>query len=83
MADLPKLKIKKYYGALPLEEWACDLPEAREILRNYFPNEHWAGVLIGVEGELAHTFEELEEIVKRHADKAFIEVGIYPQSGGG
>lgn len=83
MTNMPKLRIKRYFGGLPLEERICDLEEAREVLRNYFPGERWAGALIGVEGELVHSYEELMEIVKRKKGKEFIEVGIYPQSGGG
>ena len=83
MSDLPKLRIKKHYGSLPLKEHICTLDEARAVLLNYFPNDRWAGVLIGVEDELVHSFAELADVVNRHKDKEIIEVGIYPQSGGG
>ena len=85
MSRLPKLKIKKHFGGGPQEEKICDFEQAQDFLVNYWPSEHWAGVLIAVDGQLIHSCEELCQLAaqERYKDKEFVEVGIYPQAGGG
>ena len=85
MSELPKLKIKKHFGGYPLEERICDFEQARDFLANYWHSEHWAGALVGVDGQLIHSYEELVQLATQdcYKDKELIEVGIYPQAGGG
>ncbi|MFC1928804.1 hypothetical protein ACFLWC_07195 [Chloroflexota bacterium] len=84
MTELPKLKIKKHFGQ-PVEEKICDLEEAQYFLLNYLPSAHGAGILVTVEGQLIHSYEELVRIANQdfYKDKEFLEVGIYPALGGG
>ena len=82
---LPKLKIKKHFGGLLQEERIYDFEEARTFLINYWPSEHWAGVMVAVEGQLVHSYDELVQLAtqERYKDREFIEVGLYPQVAGG
>lgn len=85
MSDLPKLKIKKHFGGGPAEEKICAFGQARDCLGGYFPSQHWAGVLVAVDGQLIHSYEELLQLATQedYKNREFIEVGIYPQAGGG
>ena len=85
MSKVPKLRIKKHFGGWPPEERVCDLEQARDILLPYWPSEHWAGALVGVEGQLIHSYEELVQLATQdnYKDREFLEVGLYTQAGGG
>ncbi len=85
MDKLPRLKIRKYFGGGPQEEKVCEFEQARELLANYWPSDQWAGVLVAVDGQLIHSHEELRRLASKepYRDKEFIQVGIYPQAGGG
>ena len=84
-ATLPKLKITKHFGGGAPAEQTCSLEQAREYLGNFWQDEQWAGVLVAVDDRLVHSYEELKQLVMREGYKyrEFIQVGIYPQAGGG
>jgi hypothetical protein len=85
MSKLPKLKIKKHFGGWPLQEKTCDLEQAGDILSRCWPGPDWIGVLVTVEGQLVNSYEELVclSIQACYRDREFLEVGLYPQAGGG
>ncbi len=85
MLRLTKLKIKKHFGGWPLQEITCDLEQAKDILSRCWPGPDWIGVLVTIEGELVNSYEELVRVSTqaRYSDREFLEVGLFPQAGGG
>jgi hypothetical protein len=88
VAKLPKLKIKNYFKR-PLEEKICDLEKGEGFLRDYLPEDYGTSVLtavlVAVEGELIHSYDELTQIAKQdfYKDREFLKVVIHPAFGGG
>jgi len=80
MSKSPKLKIKKHFGGSRLEEKICDFEQAQYLLLNW-----WDSVIVAVEGQVIHSYEELVQLATQdcYKDKEFLEVGLYPQAGGG
>jgi len=73
MSDLPKLKVNWSFGQ-PSEK-TCDLKQAKDFLFDY-----GEGILVIVEGQLIHSYEELVQLATQdcYKDREVLSVMLFP-----
>lgn len=73
MSDLPKLKVNWSFGQ-PSEK-TCDLEQAKDFLFKY-----GEGILVIVEGQLIHSYEELVQLATQdpYKNKEVLNVMLFP-----
>ncbi len=84
MAGSPKIIIKKYFGSASIQQMTLDLEEAKGYLDYFWSEDGKTNIIISIEGQQLHSYEELIALVSqdKYKNAAFIEVGLFLSNDG-
>jgi hypothetical protein len=84
MAGSPKLRVKKYFGSATIQETILTLDDAQSQLGYFWTKDGGSNIIISIDGQTIHSYEELVTIASqdRYKDHAFVEVGLFLSNDG-
>lgn len=84
MAESPQIVIKKYFGSASIQQMKLSLDEAKGYLEYFWTGDGSTNVIISVDGQRLHSYEELTALVSQDKYKNLpaVEVGLYLSNDG-
>ena len=84
MAGTPKLLIKKFFGSSTIQQTIVTLEEAKSHLSYFWTQDGSSDVIVSVNGQDVHSYEELVAVASqdRYKKSAFVEVGLFLSNKG-
>jgi hypothetical protein len=84
VAETPKVLIKKYFGSSTIQQTIVTLEEAKSHLNYFWTKDGSSNVIVSVNGQDIHSYEELLAVAAQdtYKKKSFVEVGLYLSNRG-